>query len=70
MLIDAGNAENGGDIVRDIRAAGYDTVDFLVATHPHADHIGGMAEVVNEFERWINIYAKGYRTIQRLILTC
>ena len=48
LLIDAGNSENGGAVVRFIKAAGYDTIDFLVATHPHADHIGGMAEVIND----------------------
>ena len=46
MLIDAGNADNGEDIVNYIKDHGYDTIDYLVATHPHADHIGGMAYVV------------------------
>ena len=29
---------------------GYNKIDYLVATHPHADHIGGMNEVLNNFE--------------------
>jgi len=47
ILIDAGNAENGADIVNYIKAEGYDTINYLVGTHPHADHIGGMAYVVD-----------------------
>ena len=47
MLIDAGNEENGDQIVNYIEACGYGTIDYLVATHPHADHIGGMAYVIN-----------------------
>lgn len=47
MLIDAGNNENGPQIVNYIKALGYYKITYLVATHPHADHIGGMAYVVN-----------------------
>lgn len=47
MLIDAGEKANGNQIVSYIKTLGYDTVDYVVATHPHADHIGGMANVIN-----------------------
>lgn len=47
MLIDAGNDENGSDIVDYIATKGYNFITYLIATHPHADHIGGMAYVVN-----------------------
>ena len=47
MLIDAGNAENGSQIVNYIKKQGHNTIDYLIATHPHADHIGGMEYVVN-----------------------
>lgn len=47
MLIDAGNPENGSQIVTYIKGLGHNKVDYLIATHPHADHIGGMATVVN-----------------------
>ena len=47
MLIDAGNPENGSQIVSYIKGLGHDKIDYLIATHPHADHIGGMATVVN-----------------------
>lgn len=48
MLIDAGEAENGAEVVSYISDAGYSTLDYVVATHPHADHIGGMATVVEQ----------------------
>lgn len=49
MLIDAGGNEYGDEIVDYIQNLGYSKIDYLVATHPHADHIGGMAFVVNSF---------------------
>ena len=50
ILIDAGNPENGQEIVQYIQGTGEDTLDYVIATHPHADHIGGMAEVIQAFE--------------------
>ncbi|MDD4715660.1 MAG: MBL fold metallo-hydrolase [Oscillospiraceae bacterium] len=50
MLIDAGNPGDGENIVHYIKEKGYTKLDFLIATHPHADHIGGMAEVVKEMD--------------------
>lgn len=41
-LVDAGR----GDIVPLLREMRVERIDLLVATHPHADHIGGMAGVI------------------------
>ncbi|MGH7699429.1 MAG: ComEC/Rec2 family competence protein [Gemmatimonadales bacterium] len=43
-LVDAGPS---GDILRQLRALRIDTLDLVVASHNHADHIGGMAAVLN-----------------------
>lgn len=43
VLVDAGP---GAAIVRYLRAFGVDTLDLLVASHNHADHIGGMTAVL------------------------
>lgn len=44
-LIDAGRR----DPTALIRAAGVERIDLLVATHPHADHIGGAEAVLTAF---------------------
>lgn len=49
VLIDAGNKGDGAKIIRYIKNSGTDTLDYVIATHPHADHIGSMAEVINAF---------------------
>ena len=41
-LVDAGP----GNVVPLLRGLGVERIDLLVATHPHADHIGGMAGVI------------------------
>lgn len=41
-LIDAGP----GSIAQYLSALGVDTIDLAIASHPHADHIGGMEEVI------------------------
>lgn len=61
MLIDAGESEYGDSIVTYIYGQGYDTLDYVVATHPHADHIGGMADVLNTFNIK-NFYATAFTT--------
>ncbi len=47
MLIDAG--ENGYEktVLDYLEAQGVDSLKYLVATHPHSDHIGGVAEVLD-----------------------
>lgn len=50
MLIDAGNLKNGEQIIEYIKELDYTKIDYLVATHPHADHIGGMPTIINNLE--------------------
>ena len=54
MLIDAGNNEDGKRIVSYIKSLNIDSFDYVVGTHPHEDHIGGMDDVIKEFN--INNY--------------
>jgi competence protein ComEC len=44
VLIDAGTA--GANVALRLQAMGVYTIDLLIATHAHADHIGGMEDVV------------------------
>ena len=50
MLIDAGNNSDGRKVVNYLREKGIDTIDYLIGTHPHADHIGGLDDVIDNFE--------------------
>lgn len=50
VLIDAGEQADSGDIVQYIKDSGKNTLDYVIATHPHADHIGGMAAVLDAFD--------------------
>ncbi|MDD4716166.1 MAG: MBL fold metallo-hydrolase [Oscillospiraceae bacterium] len=50
MLIDAAEKGDGDNISRYIKAQGITKIHYLVATHPHADHIGGMEKIVDAFE--------------------
>jgi beta-lactamase superfamily II metal-dependent hydrolase len=50
-VIDAGFLSNGKELVEHIpKYYGTDRVDFVVSTHPDADHINGMGEVVRELD--------------------
>lgn len=49
MLIDAGDSGNFPVIQKRLQEHGVTKIDVLVATHPHADHIGSMSEVIKNF---------------------
>ena len=49
MLIDAGNVEDGPDVVRYIKQLGIKVLDTVVVTHAHEDHAGGMSNVIENF---------------------
>lgn len=50
MLIDAGNNEDGEKLVTYIKEElNITTIDYVVGTHPHEDHIGGLDDIINNF---------------------
>lgn len=49
MLVDAGPADAFDAVDATLRANGVESLDVVVATHPHADHIGAMAAVQNAY---------------------
>lgn len=49
MLIDAGNNEDGTKLVSYFKNLGITNFKYVVGTHPHEDHIGGMDDIINNF---------------------
>lgn len=47
MLIDAGNNGDGEDVVNFIKEKGTTKLDYVIGTHPHEDHIGGLDDVIS-----------------------
>ena len=50
LLVDAGTRDTGIKVIKYLKKAGIKKIDYLVATHPHEDHIGGMAAVIRAFD--------------------
>lgn len=69
MLIDGGTYNMGKTVVDYLKQHGVTKIDYLVNTHPHGDHSGGLISVVScdEFEIG-NIYmTKAFEAVPRFI---
>lgn len=49
MLVDAGDQDHGDRLVSYLLSKGVRRIDLMVITHSHADHIGGLPSVLEEF---------------------
>lgn len=56
MLIDGGNVADGDLVVDYIENIGITTIDYLICTHAHEDHVGGLSAVLQNFEV-LNVYS-------------
>lgn len=50
ILIDAGNSGDGEYIVNGLKALGIEKLDYVIGTHVHEDHVGGMSKIIDSFE--------------------
>lgn len=49
MVIDGGNNNDGPLLVNYFKSLGITNIKYLVGTHPHEDHIGGLDDIINSF---------------------
>lgn len=50
LLIDAGTEESETSLIKYLKDKNIKKIDYVIATHPHEDHIGGMDKVISTFE--------------------
>ena len=50
MLIDAGEAYKSDNVINYLNNLGITKIDYVIGTHPHTDHIGGLENVINTFD--------------------
>ncbi|MHC0036328.1 S-layer homology domain-containing protein [Pseudoneobacillus sp. C159] len=50
MLVDGGKREMGKTVVQYLKDQGVSTLDLVVSTHPDADHLGGLLEVLDKIK--------------------
>ena len=50
LLIDAGENDKGDEVLEFLDQLGLEKLDYVIATHPDADHIGGMDTVLQNIE--------------------
>ncbi|MGE7667411.1 S-layer homology domain-containing protein [Ureibacillus composti] len=49
VLIDGGPKSAGDEVVTFIKSKGITKLDYVIATHPDADHVGGLSDVLKTF---------------------
>ena len=50
MLIDAAESYQSENIINYLKKLNYQKIDYVIGTHPHTDHIGGLKNIINTFE--------------------
>ncbi|MDQ5876627.1 MAG: lamin tail domain-containing protein, partial [Thermoproteota archaeon] len=50
LLIDGGEREGFGKVLATLQKHGLSHIDVMVATHPHADHIAGLVDIIKNVD--------------------
>lgn len=50
MLIDAGDNKDEKFVVEYLKSQNVERLEYVIGTHPHADHIGGLDKVIDNFD--------------------
>ncbi|EJO5349225.1 MBL fold metallo-hydrolase [Clostridium botulinum] len=50
ILIDAGTRKSADTVTNYLKKQNIKKLDYVIATHPHEDHIGGLPKVIDEFQ--------------------
>ena len=50
MLIDAGEDYKSDNVINYLNNLGITKINYVIGTHPHTDHIGGLEKVINTFD--------------------
>ncbi len=50
VLIDCGEKTNTGDVSAYLDSLDITQIDYLIATHPHSDHIGSMSYIIENYD--------------------
>ena len=50
MVIDAGTNISADNFVSYLKRTAAEKIDYVIGTHPHEDHIGGLDRVIDEFD--------------------
>lgn len=49
LLIDAGPKSDENELLNYLSKLNIDELDYVIATHPHEDHIGNMSEIIDNY---------------------
>ena len=50
MLVDCGENDFSTKVTGYLRSIGVGRLDYVIATHPHSDHMGGMYRIIDTFD--------------------
>ena len=59
MLIDGGDTDDDQKVMEYLKAQNIQSLEYIIASHPHADHIGGLDTVIKTFPTQYLFVANG-----------